>query len=153
MSLQTEIESLVTSVGLELYDTTVVSEFGETIFRVAVVSPEFEDGKRKGVTMDECVELTHLISPLLDVTPPVSGEYRFEVGSPGLERKLVTLDHFAKSMGEDVALTYVDDEGTHKLKATLTNVDGEKLTFKNDEGAFNIDFSIVKKAKTYFEWK
>ena len=153
MSLQTEIESLVKSVGLELYDTTVVSEFGETIFRVAVISPEFEGEKRKGVTMDECVELTHLISPLLDVTPPVSGEYRLEVGSPGLERKLVTLEHFEKSLNEDVALTYVDDEGTHKLKAKLIQVDGEQLSFQNDEGTHTVSFPTIKKAKTVFEWK
>ncbi|WP_304546496.1 ribosome maturation factor [Sulfurimonas microaerophilic] len=150
MSLQNDIESLVKSVGLELYDTSVVSEFGETIYRVAVISPEFEDGKRKGVTMDECVDLTHLISPLLDVTPPVSGEYRLEVGSPGLERKLTTLEHFAKSLNENIAFTTMENE---KIKAKLVNVDGSKLTFENEDGTTELEFNDIRKAKTYFEWK
>lgn len=150
MSLQNDIESLVKSVGLELYDTSVVSEFGETIYRVSVISPEFEDDKRKGVTMDECVDLTHLISPLLDVTPPVSGEYRLEVGSPGLERKLTTIEHFAKSIGENIAFTSMENE---KVKAKLVGVDGSKLTFENEDGTIELEFNDIRKAKTYFEWK
>ncbi len=150
MSLESDIESLVKSVGLELYDTSIGSEFGETIYRVAVISPEFEDGKRKGVSMDACVDLTHLISPLLDVTPPVSGEYRLEVGSPGIERKLTTLDHFAKSVNENISFTTAEKD---KVKAKLIEVDGSKLTFEDEHEKFEIDFNDIKKAKTYFEWK
>ena len=149
MSLQSDIESIIESVGLELYDASVVSENDETIYRISVISPEIEDGKKKGVSLDTCVELTHLISPLLDVTPPVSGEYRLEVGSPGIERKLTTLDHFKKSIGEDVSLLL---ENKEKIKAKLTAVNGNKLSFIKDDESFDVDFSDVKKSKTYFEW-
>ncbi len=149
MSVTSDIESIVKSVGLELYDTVVVNEFNETIFRVSVISPEFEDGKRKSVTLDAYVELTHLLSPLLDVNPPVSGEYRLEVGSPGIERKLTTLDNFKKSIGEDVSLLLANKE---KVKAKLEVVDGNKLTFSKEDESFDVDFHDIKKAKTYFEW-
>ncbi len=149
MSLHSDIESIVKSVGLELYDTVIVNEFDETIFRVSVMSSEFEDGKRKSVNLDAYVELTHLLSPLLDVTPPVSGEYRLEVGSPGIERKLTTLDHFKKSIGEDMSILL---ENKEKIKAKLRKVEGNKLIFAEDDESFDINFSDVKKAKTYFEW-
>ena len=149
MSLQNDIEAIVKSVGLELYDTMIANEFDETIFRVSVISPNFEDGKRKTVPLDEYVELTHLLSPLLDVTPPVSGEYRLEVGSPGIERKLTTLDHFKKSIGENISLVTAQKD---KIKAILKKVEGEKLFFENEEESFELDFSDIKKAKTYFEW-
>ena len=149
MSLQSDIQSLVASLGLELYDTAVVNEGEETIYRVSVISNTVEDGKRKGISLDECVELTHLISPLLDVTPPVSGEYRLEVGSPGIERKLTTLDHFKKSIGENIALVLGEKE---KLRANLRKVEGKSLTFFKDEEEIVIAFDDVKKAKTYFEW-
>ena len=147
MSLQNDIESIVKSVDLELYDTVVVNENDETIFRVSVISPEFEDGKRKSVSLDKYVELTHLLSPLLDVTSPVSGEYRLEVGSPGIERKLTTLDHFKKSIGENINL--LTDE---KIKAKLLKVEGNKLFLERDDETIEIDFHDVKKARTYFEW-
>ena len=149
MSLQSDINSLVESVDLELYDTTVVNEGEETIYRVSVISKTIENGKRKGVSLDACVELTHLISPLLDVTPPVSGDYRLEVGSPGIERKLTTLDHFKKSIGENIALVLGEKK---KLRAKLSNVVGKSLTFLKEEEEIIIAFDDVQKAKTYFEW-
>ena len=149
MSLKNDIESIVKSVGLELYDTVIVNEFDETIFRVSVISPDFEDGKRKSVKLDAYVELTHLLSPLLDVTSPVSGEYRLEVGSPGIERKLTTLDNFKKSIGEDTSIVYGEKE---KLRAKLKEIQGNKLFFENEDGITEVDFNDIKKAKTYFEW-
>jgi len=149
MSLQNDIESVIKSVGLELYDSVIVNENGETIFRISVISPEFEDGKRKGVTLDTFVELTHLISPLLDVTSPVSGEYRLEVGGPGIERKLTSLDHFKKSIGENVSIVHGEKE---KIRGKLTAVDGNNLTVENEEASQTIPYGDVKKARTYFEW-
>jgi ribosome maturation factor RimP len=149
MSLQSDIESVIKSVGLELYDSVIVNENGETIFRISVISPEFEDGKRKGVSLENFVELTHLISPLLDVTSPVSGEYRLEVGSPGIERKLSSLDHFKKSVGENISIVYGQKE---KVRGKLTGVDGENLYVQSDEKSLTIPYSDVKKARTYFEW-
>lgn len=149
MSLNSDIESIVKSVGLELYDAVVVNENDETIFRVSVISNEVEDAKRKGVSLDECVELTHLISPLLDVTPPVSGEYRLEVGSPGIERKLTSLEHFKKSVGDNVSLVLGEKE---KIRAKLLKVDGNALSLETNEGIVKKSYSDVKKARTYFEW-
>ena len=149
MSLQSDIKSLVESVDLVLYDTAVVSENDETIYRVSVVSNEVKDGKRVGVSMDSCVELTHLISPLLDVTPPVSGDYRLEVGSPGIERKLNTLDHFKKSVGEKVAVVLSSKE---KTRGTLKSVEDSKLLIETGNETVEVDFNDITKAKTYFEW-
>ena len=148
MSLEKDIATIIESTGNELYDAVIVSENGETIYRVSVISPEVEDGKRKGVSLDTCVELTHLISPLLDVTPPTSGMYRLEVGTPGIERKLSTLRHFELSIGENVALSTLDKE---KCRGKLLSVDGNNLTLACEEEERTIDFHTVAKAKTYFE--
>jgi ribosome maturation factor RimP len=149
MSLERDIKSLVESLDLELYDTVVVNENDETIYRVSVISKEIVDTKRKGVSLDECVELTHLISPLLDVSPPVSGDYRLEVGSAGIERKMTTLEHFKKSIGEKVSFLCRDKS---KLKGTLVSVEGNKITLESEDGLQTLEFSEITKAKTYFEW-
>ena len=149
MSLQSDINSLVESVGLELYDAVVVSENEETIYRVSVISTEIEEGKRKGVSLDTCVELTHLISPLLDVTPPVSGDYRLEVGTAGIERKLANINNFKKSIGEKVSLLH---SGKEKTRGILTKVDGSKVFVQTDDKELEVEFNDIIKAKTYFEW-
>ncbi|MBT5934331.1 ribosome maturation factor [Sulfurimonas sp.] len=149
MSLQSDIESVIKSVGLELYDATVVSENDETIYRVSIISSEMQDSKRKGVSLDTCVDVTHLISPLLDVTPPVSGEYRLEVGTAGIERKLANINHYKKSIGERVSLLCTDKV---KVRGILLNVEGSKITVKTEDEEVQVEFNDVVKAKTYFEW-
>lgn len=148
MSLEADIKALVESVELELYDTAVVSENGETIYRVSVMSNSFKDGKREGVSLDRCVELTHLISPLLDVTPPVGGEYRLEVGSPGIERKLTTIEHCEKSVGDNIKFNLEDK----KVKGQLLKVEDGKLFVQTEDELLEVDFDDTKKLKTYFEW-
>ncbi|MDY0121904.1 MAG: ribosome maturation factor [Sulfurimonas sp.] len=149
MSLESDIASLVKSVGLELYDTSIVSENDETIYRVSVISPNIVDGKKEGVSMDACVELTHLISPLLDVTPPVGGEYRLEVGSPGIERKLSKLEHYKLSLGELVSLVLLSKE---KYKGKLLRVEGSIIVLDVEGEEIEIDLGQISKARTYFEW-
>lgn len=153
MSLESDINSLVKSVDLELFDTSIVSEGDETIYRVSVLSTEVEDGKRKPVSLDTCVELTHLISPLLDVTPPVSGDYRLEVGSPGIERKLTSLKQFAMSVGENISLNLkAVEKQREKIKGLLTKIDESKIFLEVDGEEISIDYGEISKARTYFEW-
>ncbi len=142
MSLEQDVRSLVESLGLRLYDTAVVTENGETIYRVNVLG-------ENGTTLDQCVEATKLISPLLDVTPPVQGEYRLEVSSPGIERKLKTLDHFRLSVGEKVKLTLKDKT---KLRGPLKAVEGDDIVIETEEGDVTVPFGDIVKAATYFEW-
>ena len=142
MSLETDIRKMVESIGLSLYDTAILNENEHTIFRVSVTAPG-------GVSLDQCVEATHLISPLLDVTPPVGGEYRLEVSSPGIERKLKTLDHFAQSIGEKVALSTIDKQ---KYEGELLGVENDEILLKTAEGEQRVPFRSISKAKTYFEW-
>jgi ribosome maturation factor RimP len=143
MSLENDIRKLLESIGLKLYDTSIVNEHDETIYRVSVTSSE-------GVSLDRCVEATHLISPLLDVTPPVSGHYRLEVSSPGIERKLKTLQHFENSVGEKVAVTTKEKV---KYRGELLRVEGETIVIDDDlMGETVIEFGEIGKAKTYFEW-
>lgn len=143
MSLERDIKKMVESVGLSLYDTGVINENENTIYRVSVTAPG-------GVTLDQCVEVTHLISPLLDITSPVSGAYRLEVSSPGIERKLKTLEHFAQSVGEKASISTNVKE---KFEGEVLGVEGEEILLQTkDNGMVKIPFKTISKAKTYFEW-
>lgn len=143
MSLESDIKKMVESIGLSLYDAVVLNENENTIFRISVTAPG-------GVTLNQCAELTHLINPLLDVTSPVSGEYRLEVSSPGIERRLKTLDHFIQSVGEKASLTTISKE---KFEGEVIGVENDEIILKTKENTeHRIPFRTVSKAKTYFEW-
>lgn len=151
MSLDKDIDSLVKSLDLELYDISLVGDGEDTIYRISVLSGKIENGKRESISLDKCAELSHLISPLLDVTPPVSGDYRLEVGSPGIERKLTSLKQFALSVGEKVALN-LREKDKEKIKGKLIKVEESKIFLDVDGKEISLDFGEIAKAKTYFEW-
>jgi len=143
MSLEKEIEAVVESVGAKLYDIGTFNENGETIYRVSVIG---ENGK---TDINQCVEITHLLSPLLDVTPPVSGEYRLEVSSPGVERKLKTKKHYELSKGENVELKLFS---TERVKGKLVDVKENSIILETEFGEEEFLLDDISQAKTYFEW-
>ena len=143
MSLEKDIEAMVNSADASLYDIGTFNENGETIYRVSIIG---KDGK---TDIDKCVEITHLLSPLLDVNPPMQGEYRLEVSSPGIERKLKKPRHFELSIGENIELKLYS---TERVKGKLIDFDGKNVTIQSDYGEEKFALEDISSAKTYFEW-
>lgn len=142
MSLEEEIRKIVESTGAKLYDIETVTERGKQIYRVTITHED-------GVDLDLCAEISNMISPLLDVNPPVRGDYSLEVSSPGIERKLKKLSHFKNSIGELVKVVLHD--GT-QIKGKLEKVEDNHIYIKTDHELEKIDFDEIASAKTYFEW-
>ena len=80
--LRPEIEKIVTSQNLNLYDLEFVKEDGVWFLRVSI---EKQDG-----TMDfETAEvISTLVSAKLDELDPIEHEYILDVCSPGAERPI-----------------------------------------------------------------
>ncbi len=143
MSLEKDIEAMVESAGAHLYDIQTLNENGETVYRVSIIA---EGGK---TDIEKCVEVTHLLSPLLDVNPPISGEYRLEVSSPGIERKIKTPRQFELSKGENVELKLFS---TERIKGKLLDLKDNKVVLETELGKESFDLDDISSAKTYFEW-
>jgi ribosome maturation factor RimP len=142
INVESEIAKMVEANGAVLYDIEVVSQFDETIYRVSIT-------KQGGVSIDLCEQVSHDLSPFLDVHPPLHGEYRLEVSSPGIERKLSKPSHFQQAIGEKVK---VKVKGGDKLKGELVRADenGFVVRTKHDDEAYSyVDVGTVK---TYFEF-
>ncbi len=143
MSLESDITNVIESMDLSVYDIVTVSEGGDTIYRILINSKD-------GISLDKCAEVTRMLNPLLDVTPPVKGDYRLEVSSPGIERKLKSLKHFNASIGEKVKVVLISNE---VLKGPLLKVEGSKISIEDEQvGEQTVPFDEVIKASTYFEW-
>ena len=142
MSLDTQIAKIIEANGAALYDTEVVTEFDETIFRVYIT-------KAGGVELDLCATISNELSPFLDVHPPMSGKYRLEVSSPGIERKLTRPVHFKNAIGEKVKLKI---PGADKVKGVLQSADDEGIVVETKEGEERFSYGQLGTVKTYFDW-
>ena len=142
MNLETQIAKIIEANGAALYDTEIVTEFEETIFRVLVT-------KVGGVSLDLCATISHELSPFLDVHPPMSQRYRLEISSPGIERKLTKPAHFKNAIGEKVKLKIT---GGDKLKGVLKSADNDGIVVETKQGDESFEYGVLGTAKTYFDW-
>ncbi len=146
MDIET-IKKVIEDCGVMLYDTESVIENEQKIFRIFITM-------EGGVTLDKCAEVTRIISPILDLDPPMSGKYALEVSSPGIERNLNSLSHFKQSIGENVKITLAREDSNIKIKGKLMQVKESSITVYDKERQEDITFSLdeVSKARTYFQW-
>lgn len=140
------IAPLVASVDLELYD---LEHTGGTL-RVLVTGAD-------GIDVDRLGDLTRRISVALDAADPIPGRYTLEVSSPGLERPLRTMVHFAGAVGETVTVrTRPGEQGRRRVRGELLSADAGLLVIADaDAGAdepVEVPLAEVEKARTVFEW-
>ncbi len=142
MNLETQIAKIIEANGAALYDTEIVTEFDETIFRILIT-------KVGGVSLDLCADISHELSPFLDVHPPMSQAYRLEVSSPGIERKLTKPVHFKNAIGEKVKIKISDG---NKLKGILKSADNDGIVVETKSGDESYTYGELNTCKTYFDW-
>jgi len=142
MSLESQIAKIIEANGAALYDTEIVTEFDETIFRVYIT-------KTGGVELDLCATISNELSPFLDVHPPMNGAYRLEVSSPGIERKLTKPVHFQNAIGEKVKIKI---PGVERIKGVLKSADDNGFVVETKHGDETVIYSQVGTAKTYYDW-
>ncbi|EAI1980296.1 ribosome maturation factor RimP [Campylobacter upsaliensis] len=136
------LKALCKEAGVELYDSELVSENGKKIYRIYIM-------KEGGVSLEDCARLSEILSPIFDVEPPVGGEYFLEVSSAGLERKLSTLEHFEKSIGELLKISTIEKQ---KFQGKLIKVKDNAIFLQDDKDEICIQLNQIKKARTFIEW-
>ncbi len=135
----------------------VAAGLGLEIVRVRVMSgkkPRLQimtdrlDGT--GVDVDDCARLSRALSDVFEVEDPVSGEYDLEISSPGIDRPLTTLAHFAR-WEEYEAKIELDRmvEGRKRFRGMLAGVeDGNVLLdMDGEEDTALIPFDWIADAK------
>ena len=144
---------LIEEAGLELYDVTLSDQNGKRVLRVAVDRPG-GSGPGEGVQLTDIVELNREISALLDLEDPISGRYRLDVESPGVERPLRRQWHFKRVIGERVHVVLRDPvEERSVLDGTVVEVGETTLTVEvKKDLRLSVPLVSIKKANTIYEW-
>ena len=105
--------------------------------RVLYVTVESADAAEpgQGVTLEVCSRLSRDLSTAFDVHNLFDGQYRLEVGSPGLERKLYTAADYQRFRGKLAKLKLSPPvAGQSVITGTLAGVDPEgNVLLENDD--------------------
>lgn len=101
--------------GLDLWDVTFEKEGADWFLKVLI---EKKDGN---LDITEAEAFSRRIDPLIDEADPIGQSYFLEVGSPGLNRKLRTPEHFERFVGSEIVVRLIrpDSEGRKEIEGTL----------------------------------
>ncbi len=114
--------------GFELWDVEYVKEAGDYYLRAYI-------DKEGGITIDDCVDVSHKLSDALDADDFVEDAYILEVSSPGLGRQLKKPHEFEKSMGRSVDVkTYKPIAGKKEYTGILRSYENGDVTIETEGG-------------------
>lgn len=121
----------------------------DLVTRGTVNNPVFEIfiDNSKGITTEDCVQISRKLHELIEGTEIGKTKYRLDVSSPGIDRPLKYIEQYPKNINREFELEYLKDDETKKTKATLVAVRGNELEFKNEKELIIIDINRIKKAK------
>ena len=101
-----------------------------------------------GMTVEDCAEISRMLSALLDVEDPIPGEYTLEVSSPGIDRPLTRLKDFDRFAGLDAKVEMrLPVDGRRRFKGRLEGTEGDAVRLSCDAGPATLPFADIVKAK------
>jgi ribosome maturation factor RimP len=124
------VEPVARGAGYRLVRVRLSGQNGLTLQIMA----EREDGT---MTVEDCEELSRLVSPVLDVEDPIEKAYHLELSSPGIDRPLVRKSDFEAAKGHLAKLeTSVMVAERKRFRGRIAEIDGEGVTIERDQASY-----------------
>jgi len=148
-TIEETISGILDRLGYELWDIEFKGERGGHVLRVYMDKP----GK---VTVDDCAEASKRISMMLDVEDSIPMQYSLEVSSPGMDRKLVTTEHFNRYLERTISVKLHNSVvGRKKFSGRLQSCSDETLVVydHNERQDHSIAREDIREARLVIEFK
>lgn len=127
---------IINKYAFELVDIEYIKEGSQWYLRVYIDND-------KGITIDDCSNVSLELAKKLDEIDPITEAYILEVSSPGLDRPLKTTRDFQKYKGEIVEISlYKAIDGIKHFEGELVGLIDENIFIINNK---NKGISFEKK--------
>lgn len=145
--VQEILSSYLAESGLELWNVEFVKEAKDWFLRVYIDKPEGSD--EPYVSIEECEKVSRYLSEILDSEDPIEQNYYLEVSSPGMDRELITEEHFRRFEGSLVDMKlYKALDGRKEITAVLVSSEGDVFRLRDEnENEFEIEKSQVARTR------
>lgn len=142
----------VQSLGVELLGIEYLPAPGGATLRLYIDVQEAERDTRH-VNIEDCEAVSREVSAQLDVEDPISGNYTLEVSSPGVDRPLFRLEHYARFAGESAKVVMkLPQDGRRRLQGTIARIEGDRIVFVVDGAEMPVAFDNIDKARLVPDW-
>lgn len=129
-----ELSGFLEQEGYELYHVEMVKEAKDWFLRVYIDKKQISD-QPAYISTDDCEKVSRYLSGRLDELDPIEQNYYLEVSSPGMDRQLITDEHYKRYIGSLVEVKlYKPYQGTKTLEAVLKAVSEGQLALEDKDG-------------------
>jgi ribosome maturation factor RimP len=141
------IEACAERKGAHLIDLVVRGSRGRAVVEV------FIDAET-GVTSDVCSEVSREIADAIDQAAWVTGSYRLDVSSPGIDRPLRFPWQYRKHVGRKLSVAWSTAEGTRQITGTLVSADDARIAIDPGKGqaGVTIEFDALTEGIVTTPW-
>lgn len=104
--------------------------------RIVQIMAERPDGS---MTVNDCEMISKGLSPVIDVADPLSGKYRLEISSPGIDRPLVRPSDFEDWAGHEAKIELKEPvDGRKRFKGVLEGFEDGEVRIAAEAGSLGI---------------
>jgi ribosome maturation factor RimP len=140
------LEPPIEALNYELVDVEFAQAGRGGVLRI-FIDRRAEDSSL-GVTVDDCANVSHAVSQVLEIQDPIKGHYTLEVSSPGFDRILRTRAHFERFVGERIfAELKLPIEGRRRFVGVLKSIAEDTVVVEVDGKAHSLPFERIQKAR------
>jgi len=150
MASKKELEGLIAPVvesfGCELWGIDF------TPFKQSALLRVFID-KASGVTLDDCSNISHQLSGMLDVEDPIQLPYRLEVSSPGVERPLLRLEHYLRYQSAEVKIRLKwPINGQRNFTGSIESADEDNVVLRVEGEKLELPFEAIGRGRLVIDF-
>ncbi len=101
-----------------------------------------------GININDCEKVSKQVTNTLDIENICNGDYILEVSSPGLDRLLMTKEHFAKCINKKVKLKLKWSVQNRKnIVGIIKDVNNNFIVINDKTDIYEIDYDSIDKAR------
>ena len=140
------LEPPIEALNYELVDVEFAQAGRGGVLRI-FIDRRAEDSSL-GITVDDCANVSHAVSQVLEIQDPIKGHYTLEVSSPGFDRILRTRAHFERFVGERIfAELKLPIDGRRRFVGVLKSIAEDAVVVEVDGKAHSLPLERIQKAR------
>lgn len=138
--IRENIDDSIKKLGYEIYHIEYVKELGHNFLRIMI---ENQNSEMK-ISVKDCEVVSKTINVLID-NLNIDDKFFLEVSSPGINRKLYTVEHMRDAVDCDVFIKLNKSvDGNKKYKGLLKNVNENEIILSVEERDLKISIDNIK---------
>lgn len=106
----------------------------------------------RGITIDECAEISRKILPLIDGSNILGESFRLEVSSPGVGSVLKDRRQFKRNLGRLFSVKYREGEEVRFAEGELSDLTDDKICLKTGKDDLKLGIDSILEARVKIRW-